>query len=129
MFISSAFASTTSAATTAATNAATPAAGLAGILSSFAPLLLVIFIFYFFLVRPQQKRMAEYQKLVAGLRKGDRVVTSGGIIGTVHRVETNNPDVVVEIAENVRVRIQRSAIAEILAKTEPVADSTEQKSA
>ena len=96
---------------------------------SFLPLVLVIFIFYLFLVRPQQKRMAEFQKMVAALRRGDRVVTTGGIIGTIHRVETHGPEVVVEIAENVRVRVQRSAIAEVLAKTEPVTDSDEKKSA
>jgi preprotein translocase subunit YajC len=117
MLISPAFATTTSAGTEAVAQG-----GFAAVLMSFAPLILVILIFYVFLVRPQQRRMAEYQKLVAGLRKGDRVVTSGGIIGTIHKVEANNTEVVVEIAENVRVRMQRSAVADILAKTEPVKD-------
>lgn len=128
MLISSAFAA--SATSTAATGAAQ---GSLSFLASLMPLFLVIIIFYFFLVRPQQRRMAEYQKLVSGLRRGDRVVTSGGIIGTIHRVEANSPDVTVEIADNVRVRVQRNAIAEVLAKTGSVeadkADESEKKSA
>lgn len=123
MLISPAFASASS---TAATGAAQ---GGSSVLMSFVPLILVVVIFYLFLVRPQQKRMAEYQKLVAGLRRGDRVVTTGGIIGTIHRVEDSSPDVTVEIAEGVRVRVQRNAIAEVLAKTGSVEDSSEKKSA
>ncbi len=115
MLISSAYAASTPATAAAAT-------GPASFFVSLAPLFLVIIIFYFFLVRPQQRRMAEYQKLVSGLRRGDRIVTSGGIIGTIHKVETNNPDVTVEIAEGVRVRVQRNAIAEVLAKTGAVED-------
>ena len=92
---------------------------------SLVPLVLVFLIFYLFLVRPQQKRMAEYQKLVGGLRRGDRIVTTGGIIGTITKVETQSAEVMVEIAEGVRVRLQRNAIAEILAKTAPVADEPE----
>jgi preprotein translocase subunit YajC len=122
MFISTAFAASTGTAATASAQG-----GAAGLLMSFLPLILVIFIFYFFLVRPQQKRMAEFQKMVAALRRGDRVVTTGGIIGTIHRVETHSPEVIVEIAENVRVRVQRSAIAEVLAKTEPVAGENDEK--
>ena len=125
MLISEAFASTAA----TGTAAAAPAGGLGALLMSFLPLILVILIFYLFLVRPQQRRMAEFQKMVAALRRGDRVVTTGGIIGTIHRVETHAPEVVVEIAENVRVRVQRSAIAEVLAKTEPVESNDEKKSA
>ncbi len=118
MFISPAYATTAADAATAAPT------GFAATLVTFAPLFLVILIFYFFLVRPQQRRMAEFQKMVSGLRRGDRVVTTGGIIGTIHKVEANSPDVVIEIAENVRVRVQRNAVAEILAKTEPVKDES-----
>jgi preprotein translocase subunit YajC len=127
MLISSAYASTAAAAPEAAAQG-----GFVAVLMTFAPLVLVILIFYIFLVRPQQRRMAEYQKLVAGLRKGDRVVTTGGIIGTIHKVEANNTEVMVEIAENVRVRLQRNAVADVLAKTEPVkgdSDTSERKSA
>ena len=122
MLVSNAFAASTTAAAGAAAEA-----GPASFLISLMPLFLVIIIFYFFLVRPQQRRMAEYQKLVSGLRRGDRIVTSGGIIGTIHKVEDNSPDVTVEIAENVRVRVQRNAIAEVLAKTGSITE--EKKSA
>jgi len=122
MFISPAFASDSS---TAAMGAAQGGSAL----MSFVPLILVVVIFYFFLVRPQQRRMAEYQKLVSSLRRGDRVVTTGGIIGTIHKVEDNSPDVTVEIAEGVRVRVQRNAIAEVLAKTGSIENSSEKKSA
>lgn len=121
MLISPAFADTAAA-------TADVAQGPVPFLMSMAPLFLVVIIFYFFLVRPQQKRMAEYQKLVQGLRRGDRVVTSGGIIGTIHKVEANNPDVTVEIAEGVRVRVQRNAIAEVLAKTGAVGDDKDDAS-
>ncbi len=117
MLISTAYAS--DAASTAAT-AATGTQAAGSLLMTFAPLVLVFIIFYFFLVRPQQKRMQEFQKLVSSLRRGDRVVTTGGIIGTITKVETTSPEVMVEIAEGVRVRVQRGAIAEVLAKTAPV---------
>lgn len=123
MFISPAFA-----ASTASTAAAAPQ-GPTSFLISLMPLFLVIVIFYFFLVRPQQRRLAEYQKLVAGLRRGDRVVTTGGIIGTIHKVDDSSQDVTVEIAEGVRVRVQRNAIAEVLAKTGAIENDNEKKSA
>lgn len=124
MLISSAFA-------TSATGSTAATTGPASFFISLMPLFLVIIIFYFFLVRPQQRRMAEYQKLVSNLRRGDRVVTSGGIIGTIHKVEANSPDVTVEIADGVRVRVQRNAIAEVLAKSGAVDDkeTVEKKSA
>lgn len=117
MLISTAYASETVSSAAAAVTGAQSAGSLA---MTFAPLVLVFIIFYLFLVRPQQKRMQEFQKLVAGLRRGDRVVTTGGIIGTITKVETTAPEVMVEIAEGVRVRVQRGAIAEVLAKTSPV---------
>ena len=100
------------------------AGGGASLLGAITPLLVIFLIFYFFLVRPQQKRMQEYQKLMSGLRRGDRIVTTGGIIGTITKVEDKNAEVMVEIAEGVRVRLQRNAIAEVLAKTAPVGDDT-----
>ncbi len=132
MLISTAYASETVSSAATAVGATQSAGSLA---MTFAPLVLVFIIFYLFLVRPQQKGMMEFQKLVAGLRRGDRVVTTGGIIGTITKVETNAPEVMVEIAEGVRVRVQRGAIAEVLAKTSPVgkdddtATDSEKKSA
>jgi len=84
----------------------------------FLPMVLIFGVMYFLLIRPQQKKAKEHQSTIAGIRKGDRVVTSGGIIGIVHKVD-NDAEVTVEIAENVRVRVLRATIASIVAKTEP----------
>ena len=84
------------------------------------PLMLVVF--YFLLIRPQQKRAKETQDMLGGIRRGDTVVTTGGIIGKVTKV-TDNAEVEVEIAPNVRVRVVRSMIADVRAKGEPVKDT------
>lgn len=95
---------------------AAPAAGF-GIVQ-LAPLVLIFVVFYFLLIRPQQKKMKQHRELVAALKRGDRVVTSGGIIGLVTKVVNDN-EVQVEIAENVRVRVVRSSVTDVVAKTEP----------
>ena len=76
----------------------------------------VIAVFYFFMIRPQQKKMKDHRALVAGVRRGDRVVTGGGLIGLVTKVISDG-EVQVEIAEGVRVRVVRSTITEVLSKT------------
>ncbi len=101
--------------------AADPAAG-GGFIVQFLPLILIFVVFYFLLIRPQQKRMREHRAMLEALRRGDRVVTGGGIIGTVDKVEDN--DVHVTIAENVKVRVVRSTITTVLSKPEP-ANKTE----
>jgi len=107
----------TTTATTTAASLPADQAGLASMVMTFAPLVLVILIFYIFVIRPQNRRMVEYQKQISTLRRGDRVVTTGGIIGTIHRIEAGEVDVHVEVAPNVVLTVQKSAIAEILAKT------------
>jgi preprotein translocase subunit YajC len=100
--------------------AAAPAAtGAMGMLEQFLPLVLIFVVFYFLLIRPQQKRAKQHKEMLGQLRRGDRVVTSGGIIGTINRV-TSDTEVVVEIAEGVRVRMLRATITEVLSKTDPV---------
>ena len=84
----------------------------------FLPLVLTFGVMYFLLIRPQQKKAKEHQATIAGLRKGDRVVTSGGIIGVVHKVDSD-AEVTVEIADNVNVRVLRATIASIVTKPEP----------
>ena len=74
--------------------------------AQFVPLILIFVIFYFFLIRPQQKKVKEHKAMVEGLKKGDKVVTSGGITGTISRV-IDNDKVEVEIADNVTVEIIR----------------------
>ncbi len=77
-------------------------------------------IFYFLLIRPQQKRIKEHRLMVEGLRKGDTVVTNGGIIGKITRV--GETDLTIELADNVRVKAVRSMISDVRAKTEPADD-------
>lgn len=107
MFVSPAFAQTG------------PAAGGPGMIEAFLPIVLIFAVFYFLLIRPQQKKMREHKEMLGAIRRGDRVVTGGGIIGTVSKVIDDN-EVQVEIAENVRVRVQRAMVSGVLTKTEPV---------
>ena len=83
------------------------------------PMALIFVVFYFFMIRPQQQKAKQLRTMLDALRRGDRVVTAGGIIGTVAKVE-GDQEVTVEIAENVRVKVVRSTITSVLAKTEPV---------
>ena len=76
-------------------------------IGQFIPLILIFVIFYFFLIRPQQKKVKEHKAMVESLKKGDKVVTSGGITGTISRV-IDNDKVEVEIAENVKVEIVKA---------------------
>ncbi len=84
-----------------------------------APLVLIFVVFYFFLIRPQQQKAKEHKAMLTALRRGDRVVTGGGIIGTVAKV-VGDDEVLVDIAEGLRVRVVRSTITTVLARTEPV---------
>lgn len=83
------------------------------------PLLLVFLIMYFLLIRPQQRKLKEHQALIAALRRGDQVVTGGGLIGRVTRVKDNENEIDVEIAPGVNVRVVRSTITSVVSKTEP----------
>ena len=84
----------------------------------FIPLLLIFGIMYFLLIRPQQKNMKEHQAMVNGLRRGDKVVTAGGMFGKVVKVHDEG-EVEVEIADGVKVRMVQSTIAQVVSKTEP----------
>jgi preprotein translocase subunit YajC len=84
----------------------------------FIPLILIFAIMYFLLIRPQQTKLKQHQVMVAALRRGDQVVTQGGMIGKVSKVK-DDTEVEVEIADGVKVRIVRSTIAQVLNKTEP----------
>ncbi len=102
----------------AATPAFAQAGGPMGAISSFVPLILIFAIMYFLLIRPQQKKVKEHQKMVQALRRGDLVVTQGGIIGKVVKVKDDG-ELEVELAEGVKVRVIQSTIAQVLSKTEP----------
>ena len=86
-------------------------------ITQFIPLILIFVIFYFFLIRPQQKRVKDHKFMVDSLKRGDEVITSGGIIGTVDRVMEDDRIEVV-LGENVKVQIIRSTITSLLKKTE-----------
>lgn len=88
------------------------------------PILLMIVIFYFLLFRPQQQRMKQHREMVANIRRGDTVVTSGGIVGKVSRVREESNEIEVEIAENTRIRVIRSSVSEVRAKGEPVKENS-----
>jgi len=98
----------------------------AGGMVQLLPLVLIFVVFYFFLIRPQQQRAKQHKTTLESLRRGDRVVTGGGIIGTVAKV-LSDTEVTVDIAENVRVRVLRSTITQVLAKTEPAGKSKEKE--
>ena len=82
----------------------------------FIPLILIFVIFYFFLIRPQQKKTKEHKIMVENLKRGDQVVTSGGIVGTVERVMENDK-IEIEISENVKVEIVKSTGIQALLNT------------
>ena len=84
----------------------------------FIPLILIFGIMYFLLIRTQQKKLKDHQAMVETLRRGDQVVTAGGLIGKVSKVKDDG-EVEVELAKDVKVRVVKSTIAQVLNKTEP----------
>lgn len=86
--------------------------------AQFVPLILIFAIMYLLLIRPQQKKAKEHQAMVAALRRGDQVVTAGGIIGKVSKVKDER-EVELEIATGVNVRVVRNTITQVVSKTEP----------
>jgi len=86
--------------------------------AQFMPLLLIFVVFYFLLIRPQQKKVKMQKEMIAAVRRGDRIVTGGGVIGTVTKVKSDT-EVQIEIADGVKVTIVRDTIATVMAKTEP----------
>ena len=86
--------------------------------ASLLPLILIFGIMYFLLIRPQQKKLKDHQAMVEALRRGDQVITQGGMIGKVTKVKDDG-EIEVEIADGVKVRILKHTIAQVLNKTEP----------
>lgn len=85
-------------------------------LLSLAPLVLIFVVFYFLLIRPQQKKMKQHREMVMALKRGDRVVTGGGIVGLVTKV-VSDTEVEVEIAPDVRVNVMRASVSEMVSKS------------
>jgi len=88
--------------------------------AQFIPLILIFVIMYFLMIRPQQKKVADHKAMVTALRRGDQVVTGGGIVGKVTKVVDDNT-VEVEIADGVKVKVMKSTITTVLSKTDPAA--------
>jgi len=87
------------------------------------PFVLIFGVFYFLIVRPQQQKMKKHQHMLTNLRRGDRVVTSGGLIGTISKIVSDS-EVQLELADDIRVRQLRSMITDVLAKTDPIDTSS-----
>ncbi len=83
------------------------------------PIIFVMVIFYFLLIRPQQKRAKQHKEMLAAIRRGDKIITSGGLTGTVVKVTDDSDTVDVEIAKDVKVQVVRAMIADIRSKTDP----------
>ena len=96
------------------------AGGASSAFSSFVPLISIFAIMYFLMIRPQQKKAKQHKAMIDSLRRGDQVVTSGGVLGKVSKV-SDDGIVEIEIAEGVKVRVMRATIAQVLNKTEPAA--------
>ena len=87
-------------------------------LMALAPLVLIFVVFYFLLIRPQQKRAKEHKQMLLKIRRNDKIVTNGGLIGKVAKVNDDRDELELEIAENVRVKVRRGMIAEVVSKGE-----------
>ncbi|MBT4354153.1 MAG: preprotein translocase subunit YajC [Rhodospirillaceae bacterium] len=87
-------------------------------LMALAPLVLIFVVFYFLLIRPQQKRAKEHKEMLLKIRRNDKIVTNGGLIGKVAKVNDDRDELELEIAENVRVKVRRGMIAEVVSKGE-----------
>ncbi len=92
-------------------------------ITSFLPLILIMVIMYFLVLRPQQQRVKQHQSMVKALRRGDTVITNGGLVGKVTKV-VDDDQIEVEVADGVRVRQMRAMVSEVRAKGEPVKDDS-----
>jgi preprotein translocase subunit YajC len=88
------------------------------------PFVLIFGVFYFLILRPQQQKIKKHQNMLANLRRGDRVVTNGGLIGTISKI-VSDVEVQLELADDIRIRHVRGMITEVLAKTDPITTISE----
>lgn len=104
---------------TAAETATPPGGAGTSVFMNFLPLVLIFAVFYILLIRPQQKKMEQHNTMLKSLRRGDRVVTGGGIVGTINKLE-GDEYLIVEIADGIQVKVLRSTITSLSAKPVPV---------
>ena len=98
------------------------AGGMDAILLNFVPIILMVAVFWFFLIRPQQKRAKEHAAMLSAISRGDTIVTTGGLVGKVTRA-VDNEDLEVEIAQGIKVKVVRGMISDVRSKPEPVNDN------
>ncbi|MEO1656803.1 MAG: preprotein translocase subunit YajC [Pseudomonadota bacterium] len=101
-------------------NAQDAAAPAPNPIMSFVPFILIMVVFYFLIIRPQQQQRKKHQEMVAGVKRGDIVVTSGGLVGKVTKA-SDDAEIQVEIADGVQVTVMKGTLADVRAKTEPAA--------
>ncbi|UPA55062.1 preprotein translocase subunit YajC [Wolbachia pipientis] len=99
-----------------AADATSNASSIGASSASFIPLILIFVVFYFLIIRPQHKKLKEHRKMIDQIKRGDTVITSGGIIGEVNKVDEANAQFIIEIAPKVEVKVLKSAISEVLNK-------------
>ena len=109
--------------TSAYAQAAAPPVAMDPFGSLLIPMLLMLGIFYFFLIRPQSQRAKEHRDRMNAVRRGDSVVTSGGMVGRVTKVSDTSDEIEVELADNLKVRIIKSTLMDVRSKGEPVKDT------
>ncbi len=100
-----------------------PAAGADPFTGLLIPMLLMVLIFYFLVIRPQSQRASQHKEMVEKVRRGDTVVTSGGMIGKVTKVSDGSDEVEVELSDTMRIRVLRSTLMDVRAKGEPVKET------
>ncbi|WP_159350786.1 preprotein translocase subunit YajC [Roseomonas harenae] len=93
------------------------AGGATGMIMQFAPLILIFVVFYFILIRPQQRKAKEHREMLMQLKRGDRVVTAGGLVASITKVKEGSDEIEAEIAPNVRVTVVRGTIASVIRPT------------
>ncbi len=108
----------------AASAVAVPQSSGMDTLIQFAPLIGIVALMYFMLIKPQQQRFTEHQKMVRELRRGDRIITGGGVFGTIIKLEGDDV-LVVEIADNVRIKVQRASISGVVGRADAPANANE----
>lgn len=97
-------------------------AGAMGGVIQILPLILIFVVFYFIMIRPQQQKMKAHRAMTGALKRGDRVVTGGGIVGTVVKATEGTEEIIVEVAPNVRVTVLRGTITEMMGEPQPAND-------
>ena len=93
--------------------------GGANLFELLMPFFLILIIMYFLVIRPQQKRMKDHQEMLGGLRRGDEIVTGGGLIGKISKVKEGDEEIEVEIAQGVKVRVLKATVSAVTSKTDP----------